>query len=61
MTAYPFIKHPTRDRRRRGVLRCCACGRFVGNTFTGFDRDRLAARGRVFCDACATRPPEGRP
>ena len=33
--------------------RCCACGRFVGDTFTGYERDRISDRGRLWCDRCA--------
>jgi len=33
--------------------RCCVCGRFVGETFTGHERDRMSDRGRLYCDRCA--------
>jgi hypothetical protein len=32
--------------------RCALCGRFVGEKFTGYSRDRLSNRGRLLCDSC---------
>lgn len=40
---------------RRKLNRCYICGRFVGEQFTGYDRDRLSNRGRLFCDRCVMR------
>lgn len=35
--------------------RCARCGRFVGDTFTGYTHDRMSARGPLFCDPCLKR------
>ncbi len=44
---------PARKRKpRAAVNRCADCGSFVGQKFTGFDRDRFSDRGALFCDSC---------
>ena len=35
--------------------RCAKCGRFVGATFAGCERDRMSARGRLLCEFCLSR------
>jgi hypothetical protein len=35
--------------------RCACCGRFVGDTFTGYTHDRMSARGPLYCDRCTAR------
>ncbi len=35
--------------------RCCVCGRIVGDSFTGYERDRMSDRGRLWCDSCAMK------
>jgi len=31
---------------------CARCGRYVGDTFTGYTHDRMSARGALYCDPC---------
>jgi hypothetical protein len=40
--------------------RCCRCGRFCGEKWTGYDRDRASDRGRLFCDRCVLKMEAGR-
>ncbi len=32
--------------------RCSNCGRYVGATFTAYERDRFTDRGKLLCDDC---------
>lgn len=32
--------------------RCSKCGRFVGDRFAGYERDRASGRGRLICEPC---------
>jgi len=33
--------------------RCYVCGQFAGELFTGYEHDRMAGRGRLWCESCA--------
>ena len=35
--------------------RCTGCGRFVGDTFTGYTHDRMSARGPLYCEPCVAQ------
>ena len=54
---HPFKRFAIRPPRNR----CCLCGRFVGERFTGYERDRMSERGRLWCDLCIRRNERGRP
>jgi hypothetical protein len=41
--------------------RCAKCGRFVGESFTGYSHDRLSKRGALFCDRCVAIAEKQRP
>jgi len=32
--------------------RCCECGRYVGDAFTGYTQDKFSNRGSLFCEPC---------
>ena len=60
MTLHPCKKINAPDAVCRDIgprfNRCCRCGRFVGEKFTGYEHDRLSKRGRLWCDRCAVLP-----
>ena len=45
-------KRPVRQLHPPSSNRCCQCGRYVGDTFTGYTQDKFSKRGLIYCEPC---------